>query len=384
MTVMASKHIPSSTNECTFLLSSLKGVEIEDNNILSSNDDEKMNNSSEEQSYLLQKERFEILTKLQSILKESMISINRNKDVDEEYKDVNTLKTENEALHSTNETISYSMKRLIICIDHLLSHDSTHLTHLQTDKSNENIALLDTENDDGSNDISIKLYEIRESLISACNEHTKIELKSSNNINDLRAENQLLRNRNKNLNYNIGELVTSLDELLLQQNDLLARSNGSTNVTIETIQVKYQMKLNLNDIKQTINTASSSNLPPTNNFNIIQLENKSLRYTNDKLMQSINNLINSAEELLQSSAPSNRFFRRWNRQKLLEKDKMLETLQNMRESLKLSFSCALNNVVGRDNMDLVNSENELLKDVNHRLTHTIKHLVTCVEQLMQT
>jgi len=381
---MASKHIPSSTNECTFLLSSLKGVEIEDNNILSSNDDEKMNNNSEEQSYLLQKERFEILTKLQSILKESMISINRNKDVDEEYKDVNTLKTENEALHSTNETISYSMKRLIICIDHLLSHDSTHLTHLQTDKSNENIALLDTENDDGSNDISIKLYEIRESLISACNEHTKIELKSSNNINDLRAENQLLRNRNKNLNYNIGELVTSLDELLLQQNDLLARSNGSTNVTIETIQVKYQMKLNLNDIKQTINTASSSNLPPTVNFNIIQLENKSLRYTNDKLMQSINNLINSAEELLQSSAPSNRFFRRWNRQKLLEKDKMLETLQNMRESLKLSFSCALNNVVGRDNMDLVNSENKLLKDVNHRLTHTIKHLVTCVEQLMQT
>jgi len=381
---MASKHIPSSTNECTFLLSSLKGVEIEDNNILSSNDDEKMNNNSEEQSYLLQKERFEILTKLQSILKESMISINRNKDVDEEYKDVNTLKTENEALHSTNETISYSIKRLIICIDHLLSHDSTHLTHLQTDKSNENIALLDTENDDGSNDISIKLYEIRESLISACNEHTKIELKSSNNINDLRAENQLLRNRNKNLNYNIGELVTSLDELLLQQNDLLARSNGSTNVTIETIQVKYQMKLNLNDIKQTINTASSSNLPPTNNFNIIQLENKSLRYTNDKLMQSINNLINSAEELLQSSAPSNRFFRRWNRQKLLEKDKMLETLQNMRESLKLSFSCALNNVVGRDNMDLVNSENKLLKDVNHRLTHTIKHLVTCVEQLMQT
>lgn len=379
-TMTVSKHISSSTSESKSLISTLNNNRVDDDNkhIFKQNDE--INNNLEEQSYLLQKERLEILTKLRSILKESMISIAKNKHGEEEYKDVNTLKIENDALHSTNKTISYSMKRLITCIEHLLSHDSMRHEHIQKEP-NEKIALLDSDNDDNGNDILLKFYEIRENLISTCNQDLKIELISSHDINDLRAENQLLRTKNKKLNCNIGELIDSLDELSLQQNELLIQSNHTRNIEIEKMQVKHEMKLNLNDIKEAINT-TSSNLYPSNDLNIIQLENNSLRYTNDKLMHSINNLINSAEELLTSSVSSNRFFfRRLNRQKEREKVKMLETLRNMRESLN-SSSCAFD-VVDRHEMDLIASENELLKDVNDRLAHTIKHLVACVEQLMQ-
>ena len=206
----------------------------------------------------------------------------------------------------------------------------------------------------------------------------------------------------------------------MHQNEILSCNNISNKCPIfrttatttdeeDVRKVENEMVINLHDIREAATSSSSSQSQFYKNGNnssskvdILLLENKTLRFMNNKLNYSIRNLIDAAEELITSNYTDDKdeiknndkspslgsslfkvFYNQYDQQQQRkDEDQMLTKLHSIRESLVTVSLSSFGNIESLD-VDKITSENLIFKTLNDKLSKSIRHLVRCIEELMQ-